>query len=131
MSDSNPKPAEIAPAELPPAEVPAAKVPRGKAAWYKHAGNASIGIEMAAAIAIGTGVGIWLENNVTFWKPWTMIIGFFVGCGAAAAAVVRVVMEIEADRRAKAELPPSASGPDAEASTIAQRDAPPPGDAHT
>lgn len=112
-----------------PETKPAPRVPRGKAAWYKHAGNASIGIEMAVAIAIGTGVGIWLENNVTFWKPWTMIIGFFLGCGAAAAAVVRVVMEVEADRRARAELPAGDEDPANDASTIAQPDARPPGDA--
>lgn len=122
MAESN-----LEPAQSPPAK----RVPRGKAAWYKHAGNASIGIEMAIAIAIGTGVGIWLENNVTFWKPWTMIIGFFVGCGAAAAAVVRVVMEIEADRRAKAELPGSDVDSDADTSTIAHREGLPPGDAQS
>ncbi len=109
--------------------MPAKRVPRGKADWYKHAGNASIGIEMAVAIAIGTGVGIWLENNVTFWKPWTMILGFFVGCGAAAAAVIRVVMQIEAERRAKAELSGERDGDEATSSTIARPDALPPGDA--
>lgn len=60
-----------------------------QAEWFRLTEAASVGMEMAIAVAIGWFGGRWLEANVTHWAPWTSRIGAFVGLGAAALAVVR------------------------------------------
>lgn len=62
-----------------------------RAAWFELAEAASVGIEMAVAIAIGWFGGRWLEANVTHWPP-TRWIGLAFGMGAAVMAVVRTVI---------------------------------------
>ncbi|MCA9637485.1 MAG: AtpZ/AtpI family protein [Myxococcales bacterium] len=63
-----------------------------RAQWFELAEAASVGIEMAVAVAIGYFGGRWLETNVTHWAPYTRWIGIFVGLGAAVLAVVRTAL---------------------------------------
>lgn len=63
--------------------------PPKQAEWFRLSETASVGIEMALAMAVGAGGGLWLQNNVTHWRPWTLYIGFAIGLGAAIKAVVR------------------------------------------
>jgi F0F1-type ATP synthase assembly protein I len=72
--------------------------PKGRADWYQKTSAASLGIEMAIAIVLCTFAGMWLQNNVTHWQPWTMLIGFTFGVGAAVNAIIRVIREEEAAR---------------------------------
>jgi F0F1-type ATP synthase assembly protein I len=72
---------------------------KGRADWYQKTSAASLGIEMAIAIVLCTFAGMWLQNNVTHWQPWTMLIGFTFGVGAAVNAIIRVIGEEEAARR--------------------------------
>jgi F0F1-type ATP synthase assembly protein I len=67
------------------------KSPPRRAKWFVATDAASIGIEMAVSVAIGTFGGMWLEHNVTHWSPWTMLLGMAVGIAAAAKAVLRLV----------------------------------------
>jgi F0F1-type ATP synthase assembly protein I len=60
-----------------------------RARWFQLTEAASVGIEMAAAVGVGAGLGIYLERNVTHWSPWTTYIGLGVGLAAAVLAVVR------------------------------------------
>ena len=67
-----------------------------RAQWFELAEAASVGIEMAVAIAIGHFGGLWLEKNVTHWAPQTRWIGLAVGLGAAILAVVRTALVFQA-----------------------------------
>lgn len=60
-----------------------------RARWFQLTEAASVGIEMAAAVGVGAGLGIYLERNVTHWAPWTTYIGLGIGLSAAVLAVVR------------------------------------------
>ncbi len=67
----------------------------GKAAWVRYASASSVGIEMAVAIVLCTLAARWLESNYTHWSPWTTLIGFAVGIGAAIKAIVRAIRQYE------------------------------------
>lgn len=69
--------------------------PRKQAQWYQLTEASSVGLEMAVAVAIGAFGGMWLQNHVTHWRPWTLYLGLAVGIGAAAKAVVRAVRKIQ------------------------------------
>ncbi|MGB1274507.1 MAG: AtpZ/AtpI family protein [Nannocystaceae bacterium] len=69
--------------------------PDRRARWYELSEAASLGIEMAVAIAIGAWGGRWLETNVTHWKPWTFYIGLTIGIGAAVNGVVRTARKFQ------------------------------------
>ncbi len=70
---------------------------KGRADWYKQTSAASIGIEMAVAICGGSLLGMWIERRFTHWSPWTTLIGFTIGLGAATLAILRVIRENEAE----------------------------------
>ena len=63
--------------------------PGGKAKWFKITSSASIGIEIAVAVVGCTLLARWLESTYTHWAPWTTLIGFGVGIGAATKALFR------------------------------------------
>lgn len=93
-----------------------------RARWFQLTEAASVGIEMAAAVGVGAGAGIWLERNVTHWSPWTTYIGLAIGLSAAVLAVVRTARNFtrmiaieEAEEAARIAEPPG------------RRDAPLPG----
>lgn len=83
-----------------PAE-PTAKSPRQRADWYKQTSAASVGIEMAVAICGCALGGMYLERHYTHWAPWTTLIGLFIGIGAAALAIARLVREHETEMAAR------------------------------
>jgi F0F1-type ATP synthase assembly protein I len=64
----------------------------GKKMWRMAGSTGAIGIEIAAAIAIGYFGGHWLDQHFGT-SPWLTIGGFVVGLGAAVKALVRVVRE--------------------------------------
>ena len=42
-------------------------------AWAKHLSNASIGIEMGAALVVGMGIG-WFLDRTFKTEPWCLVI---------------------------------------------------------
>jgi ATP synthase protein I len=50
-------------------------------AFFKAAQFASLGLEMGLAVAIGAGIGYWLDTRLGT-KPWLLL--FFLLCGVAA-----------------------------------------------
>ena len=67
----------------------------GRAAWFRYSSAASVGIEIAVAIVGCTLVGMWIENRFTHWSPWTTVIGFGIGIGAAVNALVRTAKQFQ------------------------------------
>jgi ATP synthase protein I len=57
-----------------------------------------IAVELAAAVAVGTGIGIVLDRWLGT-APWLLIVFFLVGSAAGFLNVYRVGQEI--DRRAR------------------------------
>ena len=89
-----------------------------RARWFQLTEAASVGIEMAAAVGVGAGMGIYLERNVTHWAPWTTYIGLGIGLSAAVLAVIRTARNFtrmiaaeEADEAEKAAALAAAAGP--------------------
>lgn len=78
-----------------------------RALWYDATSASSIGIEIVVAITLCTLGAFWLERNVTHWRPWTTLIGFVIGMGAAGLALARVIrqhqMAVEARKKREAE----------------------------
>lgn len=64
-----------------------------RAPWYDYTSASSIGIEIVVAITVPTLGAYWLERNVTHWRPWTTLLGFATGCGAAVLALARVIRQ--------------------------------------
>jgi ATP synthase protein I len=58
------------------------RVPEEKpVAWAKYLSNASIGIEMGAALVVGMAIG-WFLDRTFGTKPWCLVI--FTGFGIVA-----------------------------------------------
>ncbi|MCA9525073.1 MAG: AtpZ/AtpI family protein [Myxococcales bacterium] len=79
---------------------------KSRAVW-RGARHASVGLEVGVAVAIGAGIGWWLDGRYG-WAPWGLMVGTLVGVGAGIKALVRVVHEVnresaEDDRRAEAQ----------------------------
>jgi len=95
--------------------------PGGKAPWFRMTSSASIGIEIAVAVVGCTLVARWLESSYTHWAPWTTLIGFGVGIGAAVKALVRTARDfqreiaererLEAERGGSADAGPEDADP--------------------
>lgn len=54
---------------------------RDRTMWAKYLSNASIGIEMGAALVVGMGIG-WFLDRTFGTKPWFLVI--FTAFGIAA-----------------------------------------------
>ena len=93
-----------------------------RARWFQLSEAASIGLEMAAAVGIGAGLGMYVERHWTHWSPWTTFIGLGIGLAAAVLAVIRTarnfsrviaaeeaVEAVEAARLAASAPPPPTS----------------------
>ena len=69
--------------------------PQDRAAWFRYSSAASVGIEIAVAIVGCTLLAGWIEHRFTHWSPWTTLIGFGVGIGAAIKAIVRTAKQFQ------------------------------------
>lgn len=67
----------------------------GVAPWFRYTSTASVGIEIAVAIVGCTLLARWIELRFTHWSPWTTLIGFGIGVGAAVNAVVRTAKQFQ------------------------------------
>jgi ATP synthase protein I len=60
----------------------AERIPKERpVAWAKYLSNASIGIEMGAALVVGMGIG-WFLDRTFNTAPWCLVI--FTGFGIVA-----------------------------------------------
>ena len=57
-----------------------------------------IAVELLAALVVGVGLGVVLDDWLGT-SPWLLILGFFLGSGAAVNNVMRTAKELEAARR--------------------------------
>lgn len=67
-----------------------------RAGWAQYLSNASIGIEMGAALVVGMGLG-WFLDRTFGTRPWCLAI--FTGFGIAAGFrnVIRAARKAAAD----------------------------------
>ena len=66
--------------------------------WRLAGRYSAVGIEMAAAVALGTLGGVWLDKKLGT-TPWLFWFGLAVGVGAAVRAILRVVREFKRTSR--------------------------------
>jgi F0F1-type ATP synthase assembly protein I len=66
--------------------------PEVKKMWRIAGTTGAVGIEIAAAIAIGYLLGNYLDRKLGT-TPWLMYLGILAGIGAAIKALVRVTRE--------------------------------------
>ena len=57
-----------------------------------------IAVELLAALVVGIGLGVVLDKWLGT-APWFLILGFFLGSGAALKNVMRTAKELDAERR--------------------------------
>lgn len=76
--------------------------------WRLAGRYSAVGIEMAAAVALGTIGGVWLDSKL-HTAPWLFWFGLVVGVGAAVRTVVRIVRDFK--RSTKQQRPPCGSPP--------------------
>jgi F0F1-type ATP synthase assembly protein I len=67
-----------------------ARSPEADRQWRLAGRFSAVGIEMAAAVAMGAIGGRWLDQRFDT-EPYLLWLGLVVGIGAAVRAVVRVV----------------------------------------
>jgi len=67
-----------------------------------------IGVDVAAALAVGLGIGYLLDSWLGT-RPWLLVLFFFLGAGAGIANVYRAVrgMGYEVGYRHQAGTPPA------------------------
>ncbi len=79
--------------------------PDAKQMWRTAGLTGAIGLEIAAAIAIGTFGGEWLDGKFHS-APWCQWIGFAAGVGAAIKALIRVTRDYKKALADDASRPP-------------------------
>lgn len=57
----------------------------------------SLGIEMAAAVLIGTFMGYWADKWLGT-KPWLLIVGFILGAAAGFRNLFRLIAREDGDK---------------------------------
>jgi len=79
-------------------------------AFFRAAQFASVGLEMGLCVAIGAGIGYWLDSRFGT-KPWLLL--FFLLCGIAAAfkAVIDAAKRAGKDGQASNPQEPGDDGP--------------------
>lgn len=65
--------------------------------WRLAGRYSAVGIEMAVAVALGTGAGWWLDSKLET-DPIFLIFGIIVGTGAAAKTVIRIAKTTKLDQ---------------------------------
>ncbi len=72
-------------------------LPRGeRPAWAQHLSNASIGIEMGAALVVGMGLG-WFLDRTFGTRPWCLVIFTGFGIVAGFRNLIRAARKATAD----------------------------------
>lgn len=64
--------------------------------WRLASRYSAVGIEMAAAVAIGTLGGLWLDGKLGT-TPYLFWFGLAVGIGAVVRTIVRVIKTTKLD----------------------------------
>lgn len=59
-----------------------------------------IGVELAAAIGVGTAIGIVLDRWLGT-TPWLLIVFFLIGCAAGFLNVYRAAQNFDRERRSR------------------------------
>jgi F0F1-type ATP synthase assembly protein I len=65
--------------------------------WQLAARYSALGIEMVAAVALGTGAGVWADRHFGA-SPLFLIFGLVVGVGAAIRAVIHIIHMAKTDK---------------------------------
>ena len=68
----------------------------GRAGWAQYLSNASIGIEMGAALVVGMGIG-WFLDRTFGTRPWCLIVFTGFGIAAGFTNVIRAARKAAAD----------------------------------
>jgi len=64
--------------------------------WRLAGRYSAVGIEMAAAVVIGTLGGLWLDSKLGT-EPYLFIFGLVVGVGAATKTIIRIAKQTKLD----------------------------------
>ena len=81
-------------AHFAPPEAPELSAEDSRRMWRLAGRYSAVGIEMAAAVAIGTLGGQWLDGKFGT-EPYLFWFGFVVGVGAAVRAIMRVIRDFK------------------------------------
>jgi ATP synthase protein I len=68
----------------------------GRSSWAQYLSNASIGIEMGAALVVGMGIG-WFLDRTFGTRPWCLAIFTAFGIAAGFRNVIRAARKAAAD----------------------------------
>jgi ATP synthase protein I len=88
-------------------------------AFFKAAQFASLGLEMGLSVAIGAGIGYWLDSRLGT-QPWLLL--FFLLCGVAAGFKGMIDAARRATRDAAASNPQEPSTKDDDGAKRAEKD---------
>ena len=64
--------------------------------WRLAGSYSAVGIEMAAAVAIGTLGGLWLDSKLGT-EPYLFLFDLVVGIGAATRTIIRIARRTKLD----------------------------------
>lgn len=65
--------------------------------WQLAARYSAVGIEMTAAVVIGTLGGRWLDSKLGS-APYLTYVGIIVGIGAAVRTIMRVIANLKSGK---------------------------------
>jgi ATP synthase protein I len=91
-----------------PTDEPEDTPPSRSRAFFRAAQLASVGLELGVAVAIGGGVGWWLDRRFGT-KPWLLLLFLLIGVAAGFKGVYAAARKAERELRASngQEPPPS------------------------
>jgi len=67
-----------------------------RTSWAKYLSNASIGIEMGAALVVGMGIG-WFLDRTFGTRPWLLIVFTAFGIAAGFINVIKAARKAAKD----------------------------------
>ena len=65
--------------------------------WIRYAKYSSIGIEMAASVAVGAFIGYWLDGYFGT-EPWLMIFWLICGVAAGFRSLFRMTKNLQKEK---------------------------------
>lgn len=68
-------------------------LPDNKRAHFQALQLSTVGLTLVFAIAVGTGLGIWLDNRLDT-EPACTVVGFFLGVAAGFTQLLRAVKRL-------------------------------------